>query len=79
MYKLFSLCRWLYAGTLAVMALLFANTAFAVGTDYSAITTAISGEQAGIIGVIIGVAGVLAAVFAVRRGAGIGLSALRGR
>jgi hypothetical protein len=47
--------------------------------DYTALTDAITGEQAAIIAVIIAVAGVLAAVYAVKRGAGIGLSAIKGR
>lgn len=48
-------------------------------TDYSPLINAITGEQGAIIGVILAVAGVLAAVYAVKRGAGIGLSAVKGR
>jgi hypothetical protein len=61
------------------MALLLVGSVARAAADYTDITTAISGEQAGIIAVIIAVAGVLAAIFAVKRGAGIALSAVKGR
>jgi hypothetical protein len=68
------------------LVLAFGSACLALGSsvsfaaaDYSPLTDAITGEQAAIIAVIIAVAGVLAAVFAVKRGAGIGLSAIKGR
>lgn len=63
----------------AGLVLLAAAGAANAATDYSGITASITAEQTGIIGVIIGVAGVLAAVYAVKRGAGIALSAVKGR
>lgn len=57
-------------------ALLAAGAASAA--DYSAITTAMSDEQAAITGVIVAVAGVLAVVYAVKKGASLALSAIRG-
>lgn len=67
----------LLAFFLAFVASLFSSFANAAA-DYSDITGAISGEQAAIIALLIAVAGVLASIYAVKRGAGIGLSAIRG-
>lgn len=70
--------RFLSAVALSAVVLLFADSALAAA-DYSALTTGITGEQTNITTAIISVAGVLAAIYAVARGASIALSSIRGR
>ncbi len=76
--KIRNIIKCYYKPALVASGLALASTASHAAGDYSAITAAITGEQTAIIGVIIGVAGVLAAIYAVRRGAGIGLRAIGG-